>query len=208
MARDYRFDGSMPEEVLRSYLSRSMTTMNLLTGHGDFDDNLRMLTHCGVKFAGCAVYQWGREEGGESALPRKLDRASENAARIHAVDPDLILQACIFEIVSSDVEKLPAPSTENAGTMSINAARRPQTVSGRRKPSALFGLPIRPAQLPSYDFSANKYGRRKASEFEGWIRNSIPLIQPVATARRANGAAKIHCARPVCFFAERAFGTR
>src|SRR5687768_14963002 len=51
-ARNYRFDGSMSEEVLRSYLSRSMTTMYLLTGHGDFDDNLRMLTNCGVKFAG------------------------------------------------------------------------------------------------------------------------------------------------------------
>ena len=52
LARDYRFDGSMSEEVLRNYLSRSMTTMYLLTGHGDFNDNLRMLTNCGVKFAG------------------------------------------------------------------------------------------------------------------------------------------------------------
>jgi hypothetical protein len=26
-ARDYRFDGNMSEEVLRSYLSRAMTTM-------------------------------------------------------------------------------------------------------------------------------------------------------------------------------------
>ncbi len=47
LARDYHLDGSMSEEVLRSYLSRSMTTMYLLTGHGDFDDNLRMLTNCG-----------------------------------------------------------------------------------------------------------------------------------------------------------------
>ena len=30
LARDYRFDGSMSEEVLRSYLSRSMTTMYLV----------------------------------------------------------------------------------------------------------------------------------------------------------------------------------
>src|SRR5437667_8184313 len=77
LARDYHFDGSMSEEVLRSYLSRSMTTMYLLTGHGDFHDNLRMLTNCGVKFAGRAVYQWGREEGGESALPKKLELAKK-----------------------------------------------------------------------------------------------------------------------------------
>src|SRR6266702_4637197 len=83
LARDYRFDGSMSEEVLRSYLSRSMTTMYLLTGHGDFDDNVRMLTNCGVKFAGRAVYQWGREEGGAPAIPKKLEHAKAKAAKIH-----------------------------------------------------------------------------------------------------------------------------
>jgi hypothetical protein len=33
----------MSEETLRSFLSRAMTTMYLLTSHGDFDDNLRIL---------------------------------------------------------------------------------------------------------------------------------------------------------------------
>ena len=91
VARDYQFDGKMSEEVLRSYLSRSMTTMYLLTGHGNFDDNLRMLTNCGVKFAGRAVYQWGREEGDAAAIPKKLELAKANAAKIHAADPELIL---------------------------------------------------------------------------------------------------------------------
>jgi hypothetical protein len=54
-ARDYRFDGTMSEEVLRSYLSRSMTTMYLLTGQGDLEDNIRMLKRCCVKFAGRAL---------------------------------------------------------------------------------------------------------------------------------------------------------
>ncbi len=110
IARDYRFHGSMSEEVLRSYLSRSMTTMYLLTGHGDFDDNLRMLTNCGVKFAGRAVYQWGREEGGASAIPKKLEQAKAKAAKIHSTDSELILQACIFEIVSRDVNDLSVPA--------------------------------------------------------------------------------------------------
>jgi hypothetical protein len=108
--RDYRFDGSMSEEVLRSYLSRSMTTMYLLTGQGDLDDNIRMLKECGVKFAGRAVYSWGREQGGESALPRKLEQAKQNAATIHAADPEMILQACVFEIVSQDVNNLAVPA--------------------------------------------------------------------------------------------------
>ena len=110
LARDYHFDGSMSEEVLRSYLSRSMTTMYLLTGHGDFDDNLRMLTNCGVKFAGRAAYQWGREEGGAPAILRKLEGVKEKAAKIHRADPELILQACVFEIVSRDVNELPVPA--------------------------------------------------------------------------------------------------
>jgi len=110
LARDYRFDGGMSEEVLRSYLSRSMTTMYLLTSHGDFEDNLRMLTSCGVKFAGRSVYQWGREEGGAAALAKKLELAKAKAARIHGADPELILQACIFEIVARDVNELPVPA--------------------------------------------------------------------------------------------------
>lgn len=109
-ARDYQFDGSISEPVLRNYLSRSMTLMYLLTSHGDLDDNIRMMKNTGVKFAGRAVYQWGREEGGESAIPEKLVKARANAARVHKADPEIILQACIFEIVSRDVEKLEIPA--------------------------------------------------------------------------------------------------
>ena len=109
-ARDYTFDGRMTEENLRSYLSRSITMMYLLTRGGDLDDNIRMMTNCGVKFAGRAVYNWGREEGGESAIPKKLERAKSSAAKVHQADPEMILQACIFEIVSRDVDNLPVPA--------------------------------------------------------------------------------------------------
>ena len=110
VACDYHFDGNMSEEVLRNYLSRSMTLMYLLLGQGNLDDNIRMMTNCGVKYAGRTVYDWGREQGGESALPQKLVRAKEAAAKVHAADPEIILQACVFEIVSSDVDKLPIPA--------------------------------------------------------------------------------------------------
>ena len=72
-AREYRFDGSISEAVLRSYLSRSMTTLDLVTGHGDLDDNIRMLKDCGVKFAGRTIYLWGQE----ADLPRKLATGKE-----------------------------------------------------------------------------------------------------------------------------------
>lgn len=110
LARDYHFDGSMSEPVLRNYLARSMTTMYLLFEPGDLADNLRMMTNCGVKFAGRAIYNWGREGGGETTLPAKLERAKRAAAKIHAADPDLILQGCVFEIISRDVDQLAVPA--------------------------------------------------------------------------------------------------
>ena len=104
-AREYRFDGTISEAVLRSYLSRSMTTLDLATGHGNLDDNIRMLKDCGVKFAGRTIYLWGQE----ADLPSRLELAKKNAAKVHDADPEIILQACVFEIVSQDVGNLPVP---------------------------------------------------------------------------------------------------
>lgn len=60
-----------------------MTTMYLLTGHGDFHDNLRMLTNCGVKFAGRAVYQWGRENALLFADKDGFDREMVGRTRLN-----------------------------------------------------------------------------------------------------------------------------
>jgi hypothetical protein len=104
-AGDYRFDGSISEEVLRSYLSRSMTVLDLATGVGDLDDNIRMLKCCGVKFAGRTIYLWGQE----ADLPRRLALAKKGVAKVHDADPEMILQACVFEIVSESVGNLAVP---------------------------------------------------------------------------------------------------
>lgn len=109
-ALEFRFDGAVSEEVLRSYLSRSMTLMYLLNGQGDLDDNIRMMTNTGVKFAGRSVYNWGREQGGESAIPKKLEQVKTAVAKVHTADPEIILQACVFEIVSQDVNNLAVPA--------------------------------------------------------------------------------------------------
>ncbi len=103
--RTYEFDGQISREVLENYLSRAMTNMDLLTGRGNVDDNIRMLQHTGVKFAGRTVYRWG----GEAALPTLLPKARQIAEKVHAADPDIILQAGAFEIVSSQVNELKIP---------------------------------------------------------------------------------------------------
>ena len=70
--RDYNFDGSISREVLENYLSRSITMMDLLSGVGDEDDNIRMLKNIGAKFAGRSLYVWGRESRVPNLGPRNF----------------------------------------------------------------------------------------------------------------------------------------
>lgn len=104
-AQDYRFDRTISPEVLKNYLARSITMLDLLTEQGDLADNLRMLKSTGAKFAGRTVYLWGHE----AEFPRRLELAKKNVPKIHQADPDLVLQACIFEIVSRGVEQIAVP---------------------------------------------------------------------------------------------------
>ncbi|MBD3181528.1 hypothetical protein GF312_04495 [Candidatus Poribacteria bacterium] len=104
--RDYQFDGKISREVLENYLSRSITMMDLLSGVGNPDDNIRMLINIGAKYAGRSLYVWGTE----SRLPKMLPLAREIAVKIHEKDPEMILQAGIYEIVTKDIERIPIPA--------------------------------------------------------------------------------------------------
>src|SRR4051794_39604719 len=104
-SRDYHFDGTISREVLENYLSRAISMEGLLNGRGDLDDNIRMLKDTGAKFIGRALCLWG----GEADLLRNLERAKEQIPRVHAADPEMVLQACIFEIVTQQVEQVPVP---------------------------------------------------------------------------------------------------
>ncbi len=102
---DYQFDRTISRDLLENYLARSITMEGLLTGRGNLDDNARMLKHIGAKFAGRSLCLWGNEANFLS----NLERARQAVPKIRAADPDLILQACVFEIVSMQVEQVPVP---------------------------------------------------------------------------------------------------
>jgi hypothetical protein len=104
-APSYSFDRTISRAVLENYLSRSITMEGLLNGRGDLDDNIRMLKRLGAKFIGRALCLWG----GEANLLKNLERAREQAPRVLAADPDMVLQACIFEIVTTQVDEVPVP---------------------------------------------------------------------------------------------------
>lgn len=99
------FDGKISRQDLEFILSRAMTTMDLLIDTGHVDDNLRMLQNTGCRFAGRSIYLWG----GESQLPQKLAAGKENEGKIHALMPELVIQAGIFEIVTTEVNALAMP---------------------------------------------------------------------------------------------------
>jgi len=102
---DYHFNGNISRQVLENYLARSSTFGSLL--HLTLDDDLRMIKNTGVKFAGRAVWMWG----GESKIDELVRRGEPFVKKIHAIDPDIILQGAIFEVVTRDVDNVPVPAT-------------------------------------------------------------------------------------------------
>jgi len=104
---DYRFDGKISREVLENYLSRSITMTEMYRSPGSLDDDIRMLKNIGAKFAGRTIYLWGGEA--RIADPKFLQQGREMADRIHRGDPDVVLQAAAFEIVTEAVKDVPVP---------------------------------------------------------------------------------------------------
>jgi hypothetical protein len=104
-ARDYHFDRTISREVLDNYLSRSITVQSLIAGQGDLEDDVRMLTSIGAKFSGRSLCLWG----GEADLLRNLETAKQQVPMVIKAAPEMILEACIFEIVTTQVEQVPVP---------------------------------------------------------------------------------------------------
>jgi Holliday junction resolvase-like predicted endonuclease len=102
----YKFDRTISRKILENYLSRAITMQSLLIGQGDFDDNLRMLKNIGAKYIGRSVCQWG----GETDLLKNFEKEKELALKVHSMDPDIILEACIFEIVTRSIDMVPVPA--------------------------------------------------------------------------------------------------
>lgn len=113
---DYRFDGTISRQVLENYLDRSVTmAFFLVTGTPERnrqypyrDDDVRLIENIGAKFIGRAMYRWG----GESRLnePGFWSDAKALIEKVHAFDPDVIFQGCLFETISRDVEQVKIPA--------------------------------------------------------------------------------------------------
>lgn len=101
---DYTFDGAISLDVLRNYLSRSATASGLYASD-TLEDDLRMIRELGVKFLGRASGIWYMVEDDEEHF--RLSK--ELADKVHEADPEIVLQACIFEWIVERIEEVKIP---------------------------------------------------------------------------------------------------
>jgi hypothetical protein len=101
----YQFDGTISRQVLENYLSRSITMEGLLNGRGDLQDNIRMLKGIRAKYVGRALCLWGAEND----FTNNIERARKEVPQVLAADPDMILEACVFETVSPRINQIAIP---------------------------------------------------------------------------------------------------
>ncbi len=112
----YHFDkDGISRESLENYLEKSITMVYfLMPQHIErnrtypyYEDDIRMIKETGAKFIGRSIYRWG----GESLL--NSAEFWENAKKImdemHAFDPEIVFQACLFEVITEDVNKVDIP---------------------------------------------------------------------------------------------------
>jgi hypothetical protein len=101
----FQFDGKISREVLDNYLARSITMEGLLNGRGDLPDNIRMLKGIGAKYVGRALCLWNAEND----FSNNVRRASLAVPQIIAADPEIVLEACVFETVNPKINQIAIP---------------------------------------------------------------------------------------------------
>jgi hypothetical protein len=107
---DYRFNRIISRQVLDAYLARAVSHAGLCACSPEaaathFDDDLRMLVWIGAKFVGRAAYAWVPPDDDEAHFRQALERAE----RVRKADPDIVLEAAVFEAVYEKVGSIDVP---------------------------------------------------------------------------------------------------
>lgn len=103
---DYEFNGSISEEVLVNYLSRSVIYQDAVLLAGEKESILRFILSTGAKYIGRAGCYWNPAIEDELTLPL----VKEFIDRAHSFDPDIIFEACFFENISASVNDIAIPA--------------------------------------------------------------------------------------------------
>ena len=101
---NFTFDGNISREVLENYLSRSVTAAGLYESK-TLEDDLRAVREMGVKFLGRASGIWYMTMDDEEHF--RLSK--ELADKVHAQDPEVSRQSCVFEWITRRMETVEIP---------------------------------------------------------------------------------------------------
>lgn len=113
----YYFDGSISEKTLKNYLNRAVTSSELIVdesfgGDGWYprrDIDIDIIKQIGAKFLGRSIFRWSNLH--YLGDDRFFSLAGENIAELHAYDPEIVVQACVFEAIYRDgVEQVAIPA--------------------------------------------------------------------------------------------------
>lgn len=121
-ASGFYFRDTMSETVLRQYVSRAVTLSGLCSVGVEedpiFEEDTRMLVRTGAKYIGRAAYYSWSGDLGTAEIEKHYAVAKASAAKVHQADPEIILQAGIFEIIYKGTvnnTKIPASVFEAFG---------------------------------------------------------------------------------------------
>lgn len=103
--KNYTFDTAIDIEVLKNYLSRAASAAFMIHTK-TINDDLRAIKNLGIKFLGRASGIWYPDPDDEV----HFKQSEELARKVHEVDREIILQACIFEAVYRPVNKIAIPA--------------------------------------------------------------------------------------------------
>lgn len=103
---DYRFDTTISQQVLRNYLAHA-TSAQWICFSDTLDDDIRVMKKLGIKFLGRSTGIWKMDTPDEE----HFRITKQSIEKIHAADPDIICQACIFEYINrEDMSSVKVPA--------------------------------------------------------------------------------------------------
>ncbi len=99
---NFSFSGEIPESVLNNYLARAITYS--ITSENKADA-ARAILNVGAKYICRTVADWYPTAAHEAGLPEYTAIMDQ----IHAIDPDIIFEACIFETCGPEMNDIEIP---------------------------------------------------------------------------------------------------
>ena len=105
----YRFDGKISQPVLENYLARSLNMLGLaFEDVAALEEDLRMVKNVGAKHLGFVTFVWF-EGDAVVDVEEHFRKATAVADRVFRMDPEIMLQAAVFETIAPAADSIPIP---------------------------------------------------------------------------------------------------